>query len=171
MLPPRVALIFLKIDFLKKMRVQENTGSRKRAQQKASDASDCAPPRGAPRADRRRSTRPTSAKRILSFLFMLDPQGSWLDGRDPRWKTIAGETNTKGLSGVQRQPGNSRSLTNAGKDGKITAAKGKLHLEGDVKKTKYKLHWVADVPQVTKVILRESAALRGCVSCFLSICD
>ena len=47
-----------------------------------------------------------------------------------------------------------------GKDGKIVAVKGRLNLDGDVKKTKYKLHWVADVPQVTSVVLRESAALR-----------
>ena len=47
-----------------------------------------------------------------------------------------------------------------GKDGKIVAVKDRLNPDGDVKKTKYKLHWVADVPQVTSVVLRESAALR-----------
>lgn len=36
----------------------------------------------------------------------------------------------------------------AGADGQVTAIAGELHLEGDFKKTKLKLTWLADVPDV-----------------------
>lgn len=40
-----------------------------------------------------------------------------------------------------------------GADGKVAAIKGDLHLEGDFKKTKLKLTWLADVPDVVPLRL------------------
>merc|ERR1719238_1770169 len=44
---------------------------------------------------------------------------------------------------------------NKGKDGAIVGASGSLNPGGDVKTTKYKLHWVPNVPNVTPCIIRE----------------
>jgi tetratricopeptide (TPR) repeat protein len=41
-----------------------------------------------------------------------------------------------------------------GKDGKVTKATGELNPNGDVKSTKWKLHWVANVENTTPVVLR-----------------
>ena len=41
----------------------------------------------------------------------------------------------------------------AGPDGTVTAITGELHLEGDFKKTKLKLTWLADVPDVVPLRL------------------
>lgn len=68
----------------------------------------------------------------------------------------------------------------AGPDGAVTAITGELHLEGDFKKTKLKLTWLADVPDVvplrlvslgyliTKAKVRPAPWL--CLCCALSLC-
>merc|ERR1719506_772703 len=44
---------------------------------------------------------------------------------------------------------------NKGKNGEITGASGSLNPGGDVKTTKWKLHWVPNVPNATKCVIRE----------------
>jgi glutamyl-tRNA synthetase len=42
-----------------------------------------------------------------------------------------------------------------GPDGQVTGLAGQLHLEGDFKKTRLKLTWLADVPELVPLTLTD----------------